>query len=180
MEQPGGRLDSYPHEMEQQMTQPRSDALTNKLERGIQKTLETLNALTPEQWQQTIYTEPKWQVRQILAHFVSAEKQLLILAQNTAGGGQGAPLGFDIDQYNAAEQKRLEGQSVQNLLEQLAQTRQQVIQWVQTLNPTELDQVGRHPALGEVTVEMMIAAMHGHHLLHLRDLARLQKTNTDR
>lgn len=162
------------------MTQPRIDGLVAKLEKGLQRTLDALKALTPEQWQQTIYTEPPWRVQQILAHFVSAEKQLLILAQNTAGGGQGAPAGFDIDQYNAAEQKRLEDQSVQNLLDQLTQTRQQVIQWVRMLGPAELDKMGRHPALGEVSVETMITAMHGHHLMHIRDISRLLKADADR
>jgi hypothetical protein len=153
--------------------------LITKLEKGRQKTLEIFKALTPEQWQQTIYTEPNWQVHQILVHFVSAENQLLALAQDAAGGGQGAPAGIDINQYNAGEQKRLEGQSVQDLLDQLDQSRQQTIAWVKTLGSDALDKIGRHPVLGEVSVETLIASMHGHHLMHIRDLSRMLKADAN-
>ena len=73
------------------MTQPRADALAAKLEKGRQKTFEILNPMTAEQWQMPLYHEPTWQVRHLLAHFGSAERQLLALAQAVAGGGPGAP-----------------------------------------------------------------------------------------
>ncbi len=155
------------------MTQPRTDALVARLEKGRQKTFEILSALTPEQWQEPLYHEPTWQVRNLLAHFVSSEKQLLALVQNVACGGPGAAPDLDIDRYNAAEQARLEGQSPSVLLDLLDQERRQTIEWVKTLGDNQLDKVGRHPALGDVTVETMITAIYGHQLLHMRDLSRL-------
>jgi hypothetical protein len=155
------------------MTQPRADALVTKLEKGRQKTFEILNALTPEQWQKPLYHEPTWQIRQLLAHFVSAERQLLALAQDVAGGGQGVAPEFEIDRFNADEQNRLEGQSPPILLDLLDQARQQTIEWVRTLGPDQLDKIGRHPVLGEVNVETMIMAIYGHQLFHMRDLSRL-------
>jgi len=155
------------------MTHPRADALAARLEKGRQKTFEILNALTPEQWQQPLYTEPPWQVRNLLAHFVSAEKQLLALAQDVAAGGPGAPPDLDIDRYNAAEQSRLEGQSLSSLLDLLEQERQQTITWVRTLDEAQLDKVGRHPFLGDINVDNMILAIYGHQLLHMRELSRL-------
>ncbi len=155
------------------MTQPRADALVARLEKGRQKTFEILNALTPEQWQKPLYQEPTWQVRHLLAHFVSAERQLLILAQDVADGGSGAQLGLDINRYNADEQNRLEGQSLQILLDLLDQERQQTIEWVRTLGADQLDKIGRHPVLGDVNIETMIGAIYGHQLIHMRDLARV-------
>ena len=159
------------------MTQSRIDALVARLEKGRQKTFEILNALTVEQWQKPIYHEPTWRAHQLLAHFVSTETQLLTLAQDVAEGGVGAPLEFDINRYNADEQSRLNGQSPQILLDRLDEARRQTIEWVKTLSVDQLDQIGRHPALGEVSVETMIAAMYGHQLIHMRDLSRLQKTD---
>jgi uncharacterized protein (TIGR03083 family) len=147
--------------------------LVARLEKGRQKTFEILNALTPEQWQRPLYPEPLWQVRHLLAHFVSAERQLLALAQDVARGGPGAPLNFDIDRYNAEEQARLAGQSTKDLLSQLDQARCQTIEWVTGLGVDELDKIGRHPALGEVNVETMLGAIYGHQLIHMRDLSRL-------
>src|SRR5512145_633915 len=130
------------------MAHPNVEELITKLEKGRQKTLATFSTLTAGQWQQTVYTEPHWQVRALLAHLVSAENQLLRLAQDTASGGQGAPSGFDIDKYNADEQKRLEGQSEQALLGELEEARHRTMEWVGVLGPDELGKIGYHPALG--------------------------------
>lgn len=160
------------------MTPSRSETLITKLEKGRQKTLDTLQALTPAQWQISIYTEPAWQAQQLLAHFVSAENQLLLLVRSIVRGGRGAPANFDVNEYNAAEQKRLEGKSVPELLAELERSRQRTIEWVKTLSPEDLDKVGCHPALGNVTVETIITAIHGHHLMHIRDLSRALKADT--
>ncbi|MCX6039058.1 MAG: DinB family protein [Chloroflexi bacterium] len=152
------------------MTQPRADALAAKLEKGRQKTFEIFSALTPEQWQMPLYHEPTWQVRHLLVHFGSAERQLLALAQAVAGGGPGAPPDFDINCFNADEQSRLEGQSPTILLDLLDQARQQTIDWVRRLGADQLDKIGRHPALGDVNVETMITAIYGHQLIHMRDV----------
>lgn len=155
------------------MIQPRADALAAKLEKGRQKTFEVLNALTPEQWQTPLYHEPTWQVCNLLAHFVSAEDQLLALAQNVAEGGLGASPDLDINRYNADEQDRLEGQSPKILLDLLDQARQQTIEWVRTLGADRLDKIGRHPVLGDVNVETMVMSIYGHQLIHMRELSRL-------
>jgi len=155
------------------MTGPRAEVLAAKLEKGRQKTFEIFTALTSEQWQQPLYTEPAWQVRHLLAHFVSAENQLLALARDVASGGPGAEPGLDIDSFNAGEQSRLEGQSPEILLVLLAQERRQTIEWVRTLDEGQLDRIGRHPVLGDVTLETMIMSIYGHQLIHMRDLSRL-------
>jgi hypothetical protein len=155
------------------MTDPRAEALAVRLEKGRQKTFEIFNALTPDQWKLVLYREPEWQVRALLAHFVSSESQLRLLTQDVAGGGQGAPPDLDLDRYNADGQRRLEGCSVPELLEMLEKERQKTIAWIRTLDAGQLDRIGRHPALGQVNVEAMITAIYGHQLLHMRDLSRL-------
>jgi hypothetical protein len=129
--------------------------------------------LTPGQWQQTLYDDPAWRVRDLLAHFVSSEKQLLALAQNIAAGGPGAPSDLDIDRFNAEEQDRLDGLSPSALLDHFDQERQETIEWVRSLDSFQLDRIGRHPVLGDINVEMMVTSIYGHQLLHMRDLSRL-------
>ena len=58
----------------------------------------------------------------------------------------------------------------QDLLEALAHIRQETLEWLRALDDDRLDLVGRHPALGEVSLETMILAIYGHQLLHMRDL----------
>ena len=62
-------------------------------------------------------------------------------------------------------------QSTEALLAALDAARQRTLNWVGTLGESQLDRVGRHPALGQVSVETMITAIYGHQLLHIRDLS---------
>ncbi len=153
------------------MPAPRIDTLMARLEKGRAKTLEILDSQTSQQWTRVVYEgPPAWTVRDLLAHLVSAEQKLLELAQDVASGGPGAPADMDYEAFNAAEQRRLQGRSPQELLRELGESRRATLDWASTLGDAELDRVGRHPALGEVTVEMMLTAMYGHQLLHMRDL----------
>ena len=154
------------------MINPRADALAARLEKGRQKTFEIFNRLTPEQWQQPLYVQPAWQIQSLLAHFASAERQLRLLAQDVAAGGPGAPPDLDVDRFNAGEQRRLEGQSPSDLLASLDQERRQTIAWVSSLDEACLDRVGRHPVLGQVSVEVMLGAIYAHQLLHMRELSK--------
>ena len=160
------------------MPKSRLNDLILKLERGHTKTQDRLATLTTDQWALPVYLEPAWNVRNLIVHFLSAETQLLALAKNVAGGGTGAPPRFDIDHFNAEEQIRYQGQSATELLVALGHIRQQTIQWVHSLDDTQLDKVGRHPALGEISVEEMVKAIFGHQLLHLRDLNRIERNTT--
>ena len=157
------------------MSRPRLDSLLEKLEKGHQKTRQVFNKLTAEEWESALYGGPDWSTHNLLAHFVSAEENLLGLAQNVAGGGPGAPEGLDINQFNAQEQRRNLGRSVWELIEALDLARQRTIEWVRTLTDEQLDKIGRHPALGEISVEAILTAIFGHQILHLRDLVRLQR-----
>jgi len=156
------------------MPGPRVQALIDKLEKGKQKTVQIFAGLPAEVWHKVVYDEPyPWTVRDLLAHFVSSEGWLLDLAQDVAVGGPGAPEGIDYDAVNAQDQKRLADQSAQQLLAALDAARQATLDWAQTLGEDDLDRVGRHPALGEISLETMITAIYGHQLLHMRDLQRV-------
>jgi len=158
------------------MRESRVETLIAKLEKGAQKTHQILSGLTAEEWQTVMYTHPhSWTVRDLLAHFLSAEEALLHMAQDVASGGPGAPQGFDLDGFNAAEQKRLADRSPQALLAALTSARRDTMEWVRTLTKDVLDRVGWHPALGEIPVETMVLAIYGHQLMHMRDLQGVLK-----
>ncbi|HVO82934.1 MAG TPA: DinB family protein [Syntrophobacteria bacterium] len=153
------------------MASARVESLMARLEKGGLKTREILGSLAPDQWSRILYEGvPAWTVRDLLAHLVSAEPRLLEIARDVAAGGPGAPPGFDFDTFNAAEKTRLKDASPEELLSALTKTRQVTLDWVRTLEDSQLDRRGRHPALGEVTLEVMITAIYGHQLLHMRDL----------
>lgn len=153
------------------MPTPRVEALIVKLDRGGRKTLHALGALAPGGWGAVVYREPQvWDVRDLLAHLLSAEQGLLRVAQDVAAGGAGAPESLDHDVFNTEEQQRLKGLTPQQLLVALDVARHATLAWAGTLDDAQLERVGRHPGLGRVTLEAILLSMHGHQLLHLRDV----------
>ena len=149
----------------------RVNDLVARLRKGGRKTTELLGTLSHEQWQVVLYVgPPAWTVRDLLAHFLSAEEALLHIAQDIAAGGPGAPVGFDYNAFNADEQARLADIPPQQLLADLAAAREATIAWVAGLDEADLDRRGHHPALGEITLEAFINGFYGHQLLHVRDL----------
>ena len=149
----------------------RVEALLARLQKGLDKTTALFRALEPAQWEMTLYAEPyPWTVRGLLAHLVSAEDGLRGLAQDVAGGGRGAPEGFDYDAYNTAEQERLAAVSAGQLLADLVASRQETLAWAATLVEADLERTGYHPALGWVSLETLVTAIYGHQLMHARDL----------
>jgi hypothetical protein len=155
------------------MPGPRVSTLIAKLEKGQRKTQEILATLTDEQWSRVIYSDPyPWTMRDLLAHFLSSEIELLLLAQDVARGGSGAPEGFDYNGFNASEHRRLAGEGSTALLASLADARAKTLAWLGTVRDDDLNHMGRHPALGMVTLETIITAIYGHVLFHMRDAQR--------
>ena len=151
----------------------RADALVTRLRKGAARAGRVLQGLTEDEWMRVLYPgPPAWTVRDMAAHLLSAEDGLRRLGQDIASGGAGAPPGLDHDDLNAAEQGRLAAIQPAQLLSDVVASREATIVWVETLADEELDQVGRHPALGEITVESHVNVIYGHALMHLRDLQR--------
>ena len=149
----------------------RVDALCARLRRGAGRLDRAFSGLTDGQWARVAYPgPPKWTVRDVLAHLLSAEDGLRRVGQEVAAGRPGAPGGLDYNRLNADDQCRLAGVPPGSLLRRLVDSRKTTISWVATLNDEQLDRVGRHPALGEITLETHINAIYGHSLMHLRDL----------
>lgn len=153
----------------------RVDKLVARLRKGGHKTAEVLGSLNGDQWEMVLYEGlPIWTVRDLLAHFLWTEEGLLRVAQDIAAGDPGVPEGFDYDGYNASEQARLAGIPPHKLLADLETARQTTIAWVAELDDADLDRMGHHPALGEITLETFLTAIYGHQLLHMRDLQALR------
>jgi hypothetical protein len=149
----------------------RTQVLLGRLQKGIDKTSAIFRSFGPVQWETVVYPDPyPWTARDLLAHFLSAEEGLLRLTQDIAAGGPGAPEGFDYNAFNASEHERLAGIPPEQLLVDLAAARQRTLEWVTGVSEVELDRVGSHPALGEVSVEAFLNAIYGHQLFHMRDL----------
>lgn len=80
------------------------------------------------------------------------------------------------DRYAMFEESR--GKSLDDLLDEFEQAREENLAALRALNPTpeQLALRGRHPALGEVTLSQLLATWVAHDLNHLAQIAKAMAT----
>lgn len=156
------------------------DALAARLKAEGEAVLAFFGSLSIPEWQRTVYGEEgPWQARDVLAHFCAAEQGFQQLLQDVAAGGGGVQPGFDINTYNRQSVDAMREQEPTILLGQFAMVRERTVALVNGFLPEQLARRGRHPFLGEVSLEEMIRAIYHHNSLHLRDVRRAQRSPGD-
>ncbi len=150
------------------------DFLARRLRAEGEKMKAFFAALSPADWQRSVYTDGvTWQVRDVLAHFVASERGFLALLKNVLAGEGGASPDFSIDAYNQTQVRALSDRVPEALLVDYVRAREETAAWVAALRPEDLAARGRHPFLGETTLEEMIKMIYRHNQIHYRDLRRL-------
>jgi hypothetical protein len=155
--------------------------LAQKLKTEGDRVVTIFSGIPDDQWNQQVYTEgATWTIRNILAHFVTAERGLVKLFEQIRQGGAGAADDFSIDRYNAAMQERTKDLTPQELLEQYKQVRSNSVAWVSGLKDNELEIIGRHPFLDITTIREMIKLLYIHNQTHYRDMKKAMNMNVDK
>ena len=157
---------------------PEVNELAKKLKAEGEKMVSIFSGFSIDQWSQDVYTEgATWTIRNILAHFVTAERGLIKLFEQIRQGGAGAADDFAIDRYNAAMQERAKDLTPQELLEQYKQVRSNSVAWVSGLKEDELEIIGRHPFLEVTTIREMIKLLYIHNQTHYRDMKKAMNSH---
>ncbi len=149
----------------------KSEHLCKRLRSSAEKTQAFFQELTPEQWDEQIYTEgASWTISQIMAHFVMAEDGMMRLVARIVETGEGVPEDFDLDSYNEYKASKLDQTSSDELIEKFLEARQKTIQMVSQFNDEDLEKIGRHPFLGIARVEDILKLMYRHNQIHQREI----------
>ncbi len=153
------------------MKSKRIEKMIVRLERGLFKTSEVLDALAPDRWREPIDGESDgWTVKDLVTHFIVSEEQLLRIVKDIAAGGEGAPEDIDIDAFNEGQIARQGDRTPKELQILLRDARETTIAWVAEQDDETLDCVGRHPTLGDTSIETILFSIYGHQLLHMREM----------
>lgn len=161
-----------PFNPESPMTET-SQFLANRLLAEGEKSIAFFQELSPQNWEQEIYTEgTHWRPQQILAHFVATEISLYRLVENILAGGSGTPEDFNIDSYNERKVAELQQANVPQLLESFRTNRKKTADLVAGLTGSELEKKGRHPFLGVVQLPEIIKIIYRHNQIHLREIRK--------
>jgi hypothetical protein len=152
--------------------------LQKRLTEEGEKAIAFFESLSESDWDQQVYTTGSgWRVRQVLAHFVSAEKAYQQSIQDVLHGGRGVPEDLDIDRFNESETPLLSQQPVTELIEALRKSRRETLQIAHTLDESDLRRTANHPWFGEREVGWFLKLLYRHHIMHLYDVRKALETH---
>ncbi len=147
--------------------------LARRMEKDGRKTIAYFRGLPEDAWERRVYTTgSEWRVRDVLAHFVSAERSFKLLIADIAAGGEGAPRDMDIVEFNEEEVPKLDALPVEELLTAFHDARKDLIALTVSLAPDDLAKTGYHPWFGDVELQQMLKLVYRHNMIHLRDIRK--------
>ena len=122
----------------------------------------------------TVYQEEDgWTVQQVLAHFITIERSMQWLFKDILAGGPGSPEDFDVERFNRTQPRKLDGLSLDELLNKFRYVRGDTIALVEEMEDRDLDREGRHAFHGPGKLERFIVWAYEHARLHLDDMRKI-------
>ncbi len=155
----------------------RQELIVRRLIDEGQKTGAFFHTLAEADFSKPVYeTGPRWRVRDVLAHFLSTERTVVYYVRQVLAGGQGAPEGLVIDDFNAAQVAGLGEVAPAELIRQFEVARAVTVAMARDLSEADLERTGRHPWFGQAVLEDMLKLVYRHTMLHERDIRRALET----
>lgn len=139
-----------------------------------QATYDYFAALPDAHYAQPVYLGgDQWTPHEILAHFISAERQFLHSLKEVLAGRPTVPDDFDIQAFNETDVPAIAtGCSRADLLAAFHAARAETIALVAPLTDDQLALIGRHPWLGSMRLEEFIKFIYRHNQMHERDIKK--------
>ena len=151
------------------------DHIRKRLQTEGEKTIDFFEALSAEEWEKQIYsTGSKWRVRNVLAHFISAERTYQLYLQDVLQGGRGAPDSLDIDQFNETEVSSMQGTPAE-LMDTYQQVRQDTLLFTAELEESDLTRTANHPWFEDKDVGWYLKLLYRHNTMHRMDIRKSLK-----
>jgi len=156
-----------------------SQILSENLENTVallERTPGVLNALLrdlPDAWTQRNEGEKTWSAYDVVGHLIHGElTDWMPRAKMILQHGESRPF-EPFDRF--AQERNSKGKSLAQLLDEFARLRAESLTELRALNLQEqdLEQRGKHPALGPVTLSQLLATWAAHDLTHLHQLSRV-------
>ncbi len=151
--------------------------IISRMQSEGEKVVEYLGALRPADWEHPVYTTGgRWRVREVLCHFVSAEKIFAFYGRQILNGGEGAPVGFKIDEFNETQVGGMAEREPSDLIREFVERRADTVSLVEGMQDGDFERIGRHPWFGLVPLGDMLKLIYRHNTIHLRDVRKAIET----
>lgn len=147
--------------------------LVDKFQEQGEKVINFVNSIPDGVLDKQLYDDgAQWTIRQTLVHLVESEESIPKLLNNILAGGEGVPSDFDLDRYNLSKVKRIGELGKDEIISRLTDLRKETIAFIKGLLEEQLEISGRHPFLGESTIQEMLRIMLVNSNGHLRDIRK--------
>jgi hypothetical protein len=150
----------------------RTDELRSHMENRHAETWPFLQELQESDMPVEVYSseEGSWTVKDLLGHLADGERGNFSQAERLVAGEQTVPEDFDLDRWNRGAVRRAANTSPADLLEVVAESYSSALAFLDKLDESDLDKVGRHSTGEMLTVEGFLRRMVNHRLEHVTDI----------
>jgi hypothetical protein len=149
----------------------------DKLKTRLIESRDILNKVLDQvdgRWDVQVYSDGSaWTVGQLVKHLVDAHRGNFRQAAGIAEGQEIIPADFDIDRYNASMTRKTAEKTIETALEELRESHENLLAWVDTLDDERLEKQGRHATLSIMSVHDIIRIIGLHERDHAADIARV-------
>ncbi len=153
------------------------DHLRKRLSAEGDKTIAFFESLSEVDWNHKVYRAGSgWRIREILAHFISAERAYQRYLREVLTGGSGAPNDFDINEFNETDVAAMNDINPDQLLESYKSTREYTLQLTSSLKESDLHKKANHPWFEEKEVGWYLKLIYRHNMMHLQDVRKSLRT----
>ena len=139
----------------------RKQALHDEIVKARDEVLIAISGLSPEQLSRPSSNEG-WSVKDTLAHLTSVEARLRSMWQHALAGRPWPAEDADIHAFNARCVAERRSWPLRDLTEELNTTGEETLNFLERLEPADLDLKWTHPTRGEVTLESLIRIVPRH------------------
>jgi hypothetical protein len=131
-----------------------------------------------DRWETSVYSDgAAWNVRQLVAHLVDADRGHNNQVMSIAEGRDLIPENFDVERYNLSRTAKNADKTPEQCRNDLENTRAELLAWLQTVDEEKLDRQGRHASLRIMSVHDIVRLSALHELGHAQDIARALNIN---
>jgi uncharacterized damage-inducible protein DinB len=155
----------------------RQDALRAELVDAQRQLLDTLDSVREDDWQRVGPNNEGWSIRDLLVHLSTSEAGFVPTLKKMAAGQGGVPQDFDPNRWNAGQSRRNVDAPPSALREQLESAHHAMLELLDTLDDTALDQRGYLSSGVEGSTEDNFRLVATHKRSHTQDMrAALSQT----
>lgn len=146
------------------------EPIAAKLNEACAMMTRTLDQLTEDQ-ATTLMVTPDWSVKDAIAHLIGAKRGMTRMAQRfVAGENPQLPEDYNNDYYNARQVAKRKALSFAELRAELDAAHQELLAFLESVTPQQLELRGEHPIAGEIPLKDLLVVIYSHETSHCKEI----------